>query len=152
MNAFIFNEQAKAVAALRTELPAGIKCKGELLYALSVALHFPDYFGTNWDALDECITDLSWLPPGDVMLIHQDLPLASDRSSLSIYLSILRDAVENWKTKGSNLIFASPEEPDSTGELELLAQRRFLVVFPADTQSTVESLLAGGQTSGDLSK
>jgi RNAse (barnase) inhibitor barstar len=34
--------------------------KANLLAALAGALRFPDYFGGNWDALDECLTDLSW--------------------------------------------------------------------------------------------
>jgi len=34
------------------------------------ALSFPDYFGRNWDAFDECITDFSWTPiaKGNIIL------------------------------------------------------------------------------------
>lgn len=34
------------------------------------ALNFPDYFGMNWDAFDDSVTDLSWLPlsRGNVIL------------------------------------------------------------------------------------
>ncbi|MBM3667088.1 MAG: barstar family protein [Actinobacteria bacterium] len=40
---------------------AAIGSKQELMAALSEALEFPDYFGGNWDALDECLRDLgSW--------------------------------------------------------------------------------------------
>ena len=42
----------------------------ELLEALSAALSFPDYFGFNWDAADECLRDLSqWLPAQGYVLV-----------------------------------------------------------------------------------
>lgn len=31
--------------------------EGELFDALASALELPDYFGRNWDALDECLRD-----------------------------------------------------------------------------------------------
>jgi len=145
MSAFIFNNQGKAKVVHRAELPAGIKSEGALLNALSVALQFPDYFGGNWNALDECIRNLSWLPPGDVMLSHEDLPLAGDRAPLLNYLSILKDAVEKWNTTGSNLIFVSPEKRDMTREHALLVKRKLLVVFPLETQHVVQSILADEQ-------
>jgi RNAse (barnase) inhibitor barstar len=36
------------------------------------ALQFPDYFGENWAALDECLTDLSWLPGSAYLLLITD--------------------------------------------------------------------------------
>lgn len=33
-----------------------------LLDAVSQAMRFPGYFGKNWDALDECLRDMAWLP------------------------------------------------------------------------------------------
>ena len=142
MSVFIFNDQADAKAVHRAELPPSIKSEGALLDALSVALRFPSYFGRNWNALDECVRDLSWLPPGNVVLVHKDVPLTDNRASLAIYLSILRDAVGNWDKKGSNLIYASAEKWDASGKCELLVKRNFRVIFPTDTRSTVESVLA----------
>lgn len=89
-------------------------------------MRFPDYFGNNWNAVDECICDLSWLSPGDVVVIHKDLPLVDNRVSLSIYLSVLRDAVGSWATKGSNLIYASPEKWDASGKNKSLVRRKSL--------------------------
>ena len=120
MTAFIFKDQDTAKGIHRAELPEGIKSKAVLLDAVSVALRLPDYFGGNWDALDECIRDLSWLPEGDVILAHQDLPLAEDRASLSTYLAILKEAVEKWRASG---------------------RRNLIVVFPPNSETTVRRLL-----------
>lgn len=78
MDAFIFNDETNLKPVHRAELAEGITGKFELLNALAAVLCFPDYFGGNWDALEECICDLSWLPPGDVILSHNDLPLSHD--------------------------------------------------------------------------
>jgi len=96
------------------EMPTGIRTKEALLCELYQRLHFPDYFGNNWDALDECIRDLSWLPAGPVVLRHNDLPLRGDIASQKTYLSILRDAVEKkWALPGqrlSDLVVVFPAE------------------------------------------
>ena len=37
-----------------------IKDKSAFLAAFAKALHFPNYFGHNWDAFEECLNDLAW--------------------------------------------------------------------------------------------
>jgi hypothetical protein len=37
--------------------------------AIAAAMEFPDYFGNNWDALDECLRDLEWLPANGYVLV-----------------------------------------------------------------------------------
>lgn len=54
-----------------------VKTDKELFAVVSAAMQFPDYFGNNWDALDECLGDMDWLP--------------SDG-----YLLVLRDATKGW--------------------------------------------------------
>src|SRR4249920_1402761 len=39
---------------------AGITDKAALMECLQSALHFPEWFGHNWDALEDCVTDMSW--------------------------------------------------------------------------------------------
>ncbi len=42
----------------------GRRCgtKRELFQEWAAALQFPYYFGGNWDAFEECINDLDWIP------------------------------------------------------------------------------------------
>ncbi|WP_341647529.1 barstar family protein [Thauera humireducens] len=46
---------------MRVEL-ADCTDKAGLLRRFAEAFRFPDWFGHNWDALADCLTDLSWLP------------------------------------------------------------------------------------------
>lgn len=72
---------------------SGIRSKQKLLAILADKLRFPGYFGWNWDALEECLGDLSWLPPGQrVAIVHEDLPFGAGGDNRGIYLSILAAA------------------------------------------------------------
>lgn len=52
-------ESLREDAALRiVELSAGPRDEKALLRDLGRALALPDYYGENWDALDECLRDL----------------------------------------------------------------------------------------------
>jgi hypothetical protein len=48
--------------ALGTMDGSGLGSKQQVMEALAVAMRFPDYFGRNWDAVDECLGDMSWWP------------------------------------------------------------------------------------------
>ena len=40
----------------------------------SLEFNFPSYFGKNWDALYDCLTDLRWLKEKNILIVHDDLP------------------------------------------------------------------------------
>ncbi|RTE92570.1 hypothetical protein D6B98_13710 [Bradyrhizobium sp. LVM 105] len=72
---FIFGyEDASNHLIIRVEIPAGIASKAGLLASIAAKLKFPNYFGDNWEALEACLGDLSWLPSGQVILEHADHP------------------------------------------------------------------------------
>lgn len=49
----------------------GCTDKAAFLGRIATALRFPDWFGHNWDALADCLADLSWLPaPGYVVVFE----------------------------------------------------------------------------------
>lgn len=85
---------------LLLELDAASMTSLEGLYReFSVVCKFPDYFGKNFNALDECVTDLEWLPAdGYLLLIKNSECLLSEESddTLESLLLILDSAGEEW--------------------------------------------------------
>ncbi|RKT22482.1 guanyl-specific ribonuclease Sa [Paraburkholderia sp. RAU2J] len=119
-----FRYEAAPDPSLRREafvavMPHAIGMKSTLLEALASALAFPAYFGSNWDALFDCLRDFSWIAERNIVLVHDDLPALPERE-LQIYLRVLRDSVLDW----------SPEEA-----------HRFEVVFKETDREAVEEVL-----------
>ncbi len=78
------------------QVPAGIGSKMELLQFLKASLHFPDYFGNNWDALEDCFLDLSWIKCRGIVINHGDVPLMDNRNDQLMYISILSNSIKHW--------------------------------------------------------
>ena len=56
---------------------AGVGDKEGLLEACALSFDFPDSFGSNWDALSDCLQDFSWRSEqGYVILWHGVAKLA----------------------------------------------------------------------------
>jgi RNAse (barnase) inhibitor barstar len=72
--------------------------KDALLEAIGQILHFPDYYGMNWDALEECLLDLSWWAgPVIVLIEHAD---ALERGTLTTLVDIWNQAAVAWAEAG----------------------------------------------------
>ena len=73
--------------------------KPTFLAACAEAMQFPAHFGKNWDALNDSIQDLSWVPAPRYILFFDraDIFAADHPSDWAIARSILRDAVAYWK-------------------------------------------------------
>jgi len=80
--------------------PTGLKTSHDVFAFYSKALSFPDYFGWNWDAFDECIKDLSWIENGTVHIIHDEIPLKLDPHECAIFLSSIHEVKFHFRTKG----------------------------------------------------
>jgi RNAse (barnase) inhibitor barstar len=122
---FIYgDESASCGAVVRAVVPANIVRKQDLFATLDKQLSFPDYFGGNWDAFDECLRDLSWLPAGRVVLTHADVPLVNDIPNARTYLAILSDAVRKMsKSEDYALSIVFPIEFREQIEWLLRSQR-----------------------------
>lgn len=78
---------------------AGAQDKEALLARLAMALALPDWFGGNWDALEDCLTDLSWRAgAGHVILIKEHGELPAD--DLGVLLEVLAAAADHWAARG----------------------------------------------------
>lgn len=91
-------EQAQNRGASAHVLDAAeLMTKRTTLDGIAAVLSFPEWAGRNLDALYDCLTDLSWLPEGEHVLIwcgHQNLAEQDPKTYRGIN-SVLRDAAEN---------------------------------------------------------
>ena len=99
----------------RVVVPAQVESKGDLLAFLRNAIPLPDYFGNNWDALEECLGNPDWLGSQKILLLHHDIPLSKTPFDQRTYLQILAEAA-----RGSD---------------------RFRIVFPERNRTQIERLL-----------
>jgi hypothetical protein len=72
----------------------GTKCRTSsgLFDEIAAAWQFPPYFGANWDALDECLGDLEWLPAKAYVLVvtEADQLLADEPpDALRVFVELL---------------------------------------------------------------
>ena len=80
---------------------AGCRDKGEVLERFASALRFPDWFGHNWDALADCLGDLSWWPADGYLLLLDDAGAWRDAApdDFATLLGILGDAALQWSAQ-----------------------------------------------------
>ena len=87
------------------KLRADIASKDELLEEIARQAAFPSYFGMNWDALNDCLMDLSWLLERELFIWHAGIPKLP-KKDLAIYLTILCDAIVAWRKRGEHVLNA----------------------------------------------
>lgn len=81
------------------------KCDTEsnLFREFATVLKFPDYFGYNWDAFDECIYDLEWIKD------------KTDKNTVYIYVYNCKDLLKNSINKEKEIkIFFDIVNEDNT--------------------------------------
>ena len=84
--------------------------KDEILRRIARALDFPDWFGGNWDALEDCLCDLSWQPAQGWVILFRDFS-ASPGDDLGVLVDVLASAAEFWAEQG-RLFFAVFIDPE----------------------------------------
>ena len=92
---------AQDFAVFRVTLQGSTEA-GEVLQRLAEQLQFPDWFGQNWDALADCLTDFSWREaPGYALILENlgDFRAAGD-DDFDTLIEILSDASASWGSLG----------------------------------------------------
>jgi hypothetical protein len=72
--------------------------KAALFDEFAAALQFPCGFGENWDAFDECLADLEWLPADAyaILITSAARLLEKEPAELPVLLQILDGAAQAW--------------------------------------------------------
>ena len=69
-----------------------VRDEAGLFNSLAEAFLFPSYFGRNWDAVDECLRDLEWMPAaGYVLVVNHAAELWRDTPQVAGAL------IESWR-------------------------------------------------------
>jgi hypothetical protein len=95
---------------------AGARTKEELLDRIAQALSFPDWFGRNWDALEDCLTDLSWCEAdGHVFMFEGAVP----GDDLGVLIDVLASSAQFWAARGRSFfgVFIDPDRSLSAADL-----------------------------------
>jgi RNAse (barnase) inhibitor barstar len=77
---------------------AGCSGKDDALARFARALAFPEWFGGNWDALADCLSDLSWWPAdGYVLLLeHVNAWRAAAPEDFDTLVDIVNETATGW--------------------------------------------------------
>jgi RNAse (barnase) inhibitor barstar len=92
---------ADAGLTVRTARGRQMRTVERLFDEMAAALQFPYYFGENWNAFDECLSDMDWLPltVGIVILVQDAAEVLSD--AVDVELSVLARLIESARREYS---------------------------------------------------
>jgi RNAse (barnase) inhibitor barstar len=98
--------------------------KDEFLELCAEGLEFPDWFGENWDALSDCLTDLTWATTmAGYVLVYAGWQAFAQESpdDFAVALSIFEEAVDLWRDTETPMVVLLPGTPDQAPDLPVLA-------------------------------
>jgi hypothetical protein len=82
-----------------------MKDKPGVMQEFARAFQFPDYFGRNWSALEDCLQDLNWLPTSSrylTVITNRSLAFGgSGGHDLDLLINVLESVGRIWAMVGS---------------------------------------------------
>jgi Barstar (barnase inhibitor) len=84
--------------------------KDALLRTIARTLPLPAHFGVNWDALEDSLTDLEWLPAAGYVLVitEADRLLAGSAADYRTFVAILENVGAEWGRPRSGVVSRPP--------------------------------------------
>lgn len=81
---------------------SGLHSKSEFLAAVAQAVEAPEWFGKNWDALADALSDMSWKNAQGyvLLLVHSNENFNLLENDHDVAREILETTVDYWKTQG----------------------------------------------------
>ncbi len=103
------------------------RSKNQLLDAFAKVLNFPEQFGKNWDALNDCLSDLAWLDgKGWVVILSNCQPFAtSHEEDFATLLDLLEGVTVSWKEDGKPFWVIVQKQPGWSADLPEIQLQSF---------------------------
>jgi RNAse (barnase) inhibitor barstar len=80
-----------------------IESKEALFHIVAKEMGFPDYFGNNWDALEECMNDLmEWIPANGYVVLFEDAHIfcQSAPNDFLTFIEMVAGIADEWTHEG----------------------------------------------------
>ena len=96
----------------------GVRDKAGCLRETACSLSFPPHCGMNWDALNDCLTDMSWRPAAGYVVLFAGLRSFAENAAAdaAILTRILDSAAGYWKHRGVPFYIILFERPLTDGD------------------------------------
>jgi len=97
----IAGAEACAYVVFRVDLGRARDKQG-LLETIGRDMAFPEWYGSNWDALADCLNDLAWRPAEGYLVLLEHCDLLHERATgdLLSALQIFGEAANAWREQG----------------------------------------------------
>lgn len=106
MRSIVFTDEAPDLDGFEVLTIDGeaIESKEELLDTIAEGFGFPDWFGRNWDALEECLRDLDAVNDGYALVVSDATTIWREHPRLSgTLVEVWMDAAADGAERGVEL-------------------------------------------------
>lgn len=101
---------------------SGVHDKDTFFHALGKGLRFPDYFGNNWDAAYDCLTDMQWHDCLGMVILYEDSQTLEQSSpeEWKNAVALFKDAARYWGDQETVFIILLRRRDRTEGRIRLI--------------------------------